>query len=89
TGDREGAEVVQAYVASPSELGEPTKQLRAFQKLTLQPGESQTVELILNERALAVWDTDTADWVVHPGTYTILVGTSSANTPLEATVTVE
>jgi len=89
TGDREGAEVAQAYVAYPAELGEPPKQLRAFQKITLQPGESQTVELTLNARALAVWDTDAHDWVVTPGTYGILVGTSSADTPLQATVTVE
>jgi beta-glucosidase len=89
TGNREGAEVVQAYVAYPPELGEPPKQLRAFQKVTLEPDESHTVELTLNDRALAVWDTDTARWVVHAGTYTVLLGTSSANTPLEATVTVE
>jgi len=89
TGGRESAEVVQAYVAYPAELGEPPKQLRAFQKVSLQPGASQTVELSLNARALAVWDTDTHDWAVSPGTYRILVGTSSADTPLEATVTVE
>jgi beta-glucosidase len=89
TGNREGAEVVQAYVAYPPELGEPPKQLRAFQKVTLQPAESQTVELTLNVRALAVWDTSTDSWVVSPGEYTVLVGTSSADTPLEATVTVE
>ena len=89
TGDREGAEVAQAYVAYPVELGEPPKQLRAFQKVTLRPAESQTVDLTLNPRALAVWNTESGDWVVHPGTYRILLGTSSADTPLEATVTVE
>ena len=89
TGDREGAEVAQAYVAYPIELGEPPKQLRAFQKVTLRPAESQTVDLTLNPRALAVWTTESGDWVVHPGTYRILLGTSSADTPLEATVTVE
>jgi beta-glucosidase len=89
TGDREGAEVAQAYVAYPAELGEPPKQLRAFQKATLQPAESQTVDLTLNPRALAVWNTESGDWVVNAGTYTILVGTSSADTPLAATVTVE
>jgi beta-glucosidase len=89
TGEREGAEVLQAYVAYPAELGEPPKQLRAFQKVTLQPGESQSVQLTLNPRALPVWDTDADDWVVNHGTYRVLVGTSSADTPLEATVTVQ
>jgi len=88
-GDREGAEVVQVYVAYPEGLGEPPKQLRAFEKVPLQPSASQTVELTLHPRALAVWDPDADDWLVNPGTYTILVGTSSADTPLQAFVTVE
>ena len=89
TGDREGAEVAQAYVVYPSELGEPPKQLRAFQKVILQPGESKTVDLALDARALAIWDTVTHNWVVNSGIYKILVGNSSDNTPLEATVTVQ
>ncbi len=89
TGDREGAEVVQAYVVYPAELGEPPRQLRAFQKVTLQPGESQSVMLTLNPRALAIWDTEADGWIVNPGIYRVLVGTSSADTPLEAIITVE
>ncbi len=89
TGDRDGAEVVQAYVAYPAALGEPPRQLRAFQKVALEPGASETVELTLEERALATWDTDGDYWSVLPGEYRIFVGTSSADTPLEATVTVE
>ena len=88
-GEREGAEVVQVYVSYPAELGEPPKQLRAFHKLALPPGSSETVNLTLDARALAIWDSATRSWVVKPGTYKILVGDSSANTPLEATVTVQ
>ncbi len=88
TGKREGAEVVQVYVSYPAELNEPPKQLRAFHKAALQPGESKMVDLTLDTRALAIWDTATHDWVVKPGTYKILVGNSSSNTPLEAAVTV-
>jgi beta-glucosidase len=88
-GERAGAEVVQVYVSYPSELGEPPKQLRAFHKLALQPGGSDTVHLTLNSRALAIWDSAAQNWVVKPGTYKILAGNSSANTPLEATVTVQ
>jgi beta-glucosidase len=54
TGQREGAEVVQVYVAYPEALGEPPKQLRAFEKVTLDAGGSQVVELTLGERALAI-----------------------------------
>jgi len=88
TGDRAGAEVVQAYVSYPAELGEPPQQLRAFRKVALQPGESEVVELALGSRALAVWDTTSHAWVVHPGSYGIQVGNSSEETPLAATVTV-
>jgi beta-glucosidase len=48
TGTREGSEVVQVYVGYPAELGEPPKQLRAFEKVTLAPGESQAVTLTLD-----------------------------------------
>lgn len=89
TGDQPGAEVIQAYVAYPAQLGEPPKQLRAFQKVTLQPGESKTVELAFNARSLAVWDTPSHDWMVHPGSYTVFVGSSSVDTPLEETVIVQ
>ena len=88
TGEREGAEVVQVYVAYPETLGEPPKQLRAFEKVTLDAGGSQMVELTLGERALAVWDSEADEWVVNPGNYRLLVGSSSVDTPLEATVTV-
>jgi beta-glucosidase len=53
-----------------------------------QPGESKAVRLQFGERALAVWSTEQSDWVVNPGTYRILVGTSSDDTPLEAIVMV-
>ncbi|MFW2387973.1 MAG: glycoside hydrolase family 3 C-terminal domain-containing protein, partial [Polyangiales bacterium] len=89
SGEREGAEVVQVYVAYPEALGEPPKQLRAFEKVTLDAGASETVELSLGARALAIWDSEADDWVVNPGTYRVLVGNSSVSTPLEATVTVQ
>jgi beta-glucosidase len=88
TGQREGAEVVQVYVAYPEALGEPPKQLRAFEKVTLDAGGSQVVELTLGERALAIWDSEASEWVVNAGTYRVLVGSSSMNTPLESTVIV-
>ncbi len=89
TGTRQGAEVVQVYVAYPAELDEPPKQLRAFEKVDLAPGEARTLRLELGERALAIWDTVAGEWAVVPGTYEILVGTSSRHTPLRAELTVE
>lgn len=87
TGPVAGAEVVQLYVAYPAVLGEPPKQLRAFARVALAPGESRPVRLVLDERALAVWGED-GGWSVTPGTYGILVGTSAANTPHELAVVV-
>jgi Fibronectin type III-like domain len=57
TGARRGAEVVQCYVApGRSRLVRPPKELAAFAKVWLDPGETTTVELILDERAFAYWD---------------------------------
>lgn len=57
TGDRAGAEVVQAYVEPPpSRLPRPRRELRAFAKAWLTPGESTTVRLVLPPRAFAYWD---------------------------------
>jgi beta-glucosidase len=57
TGDRRGAEVVQCYVApTTSRLVRPPKELAAFAKVWLDPGESTTVDLVLDERSFAYWD---------------------------------
>ncbi|HEX4821947.1 MAG TPA: glycoside hydrolase family 3 C-terminal domain-containing protein, partial [Acidimicrobiales bacterium] len=57
TGARAGSEVVQCYVAPPNgRITRPPKELKAFAKVHLQPGESTTVQLTLTERAFAVWD---------------------------------
>jgi len=88
TGARTGAEVVQVYVAYPPSLGEPPRQLRSFARVELAAGESRRVSLPLAERALAVWDANDQGWVVRRGSYGILVGTSSEDTPLSASLTV-
>jgi len=58
TGSRRGAEVVQCYVAPPADtaLGRPPKELRAFAKVWLDPGERGTATLMLDDRAFAYWD---------------------------------
>jgi beta-glucosidase len=77
-GPRKGAEVVQLYLHAPGEAAPmPPKQLRGFQKVFLEPGQTERVSFHLDQRALSYWDTDTHDWVVQNGTYHIMVGSSS------------
>ncbi|GLZ33307.1 glycosyl hydrolase [Lentzea sp. NBRC 105346] len=75
TGKREGSEVVQVYVGSPStnELKEAPKELGAFAKVTLKPGECKLVTLTLNNRAFSHWDIATHGWKITPGRHQITV----------------
>jgi beta-glucosidase len=63
TGSRAGSEVVQCYVAPASpRLARPAKELKAFAKVWLDPGETKEVELLLEDRAFAYWDPGQDDW---------------------------
>jgi beta-glucosidase len=86
SGHRTGSEVVQLYVKSPSGAGQPAQQLKAFAKITLRPGQAQTVQLTLPREAFATWLNSSVGWTVVPGTYGIAVGNSSANLPLRTQV---
>jgi beta-glucosidase len=77
TGHRAGAEVVQLYVGDPPAAGEPPKQLKGYQKVTLRPGQHRTVTFRLAAADLAVWSEAQGRSVVVPGTYSVLVGSSS------------
>jgi beta-glucosidase len=89
TGNRAGAEVIQLYVSDLSTTVEmPVKELRAFQKVTLQPGESRDVTLQIGGRAFQYWDEAKGDWAVSHGKRTLLVGTASDNLPLKTSFTV-
>jgi beta-glucosidase len=88
TGPRRGAEVVQIYVSAPAPAGEPPKQLKGFAKLTLDPRQTQHVNVTLNQRAFSIWDTTANQWAVASGQHEILVGDSSRNLPLHGAVTV-
>ena len=88
-GGMEAKEVVQLYVkARKSTLQRPDKELKAFQKVSLLPGEEKMVELTLTPRAFACYDTDLAAWTVEPGEYELLVGNSSRNIEAAAVLTV-
>jgi beta-glucosidase len=77
TGNRAGAEVVQLYIGMPAVADEPPQQLKGFQKITLQPGQSARVHFVLTRADLAYWSTAANNWATASGTYRILVGTSS------------
>jgi beta-glucosidase len=86
TGQRGGADVAQVYVGDPPSTGEPPRQLKGFQKVSLDPGETQRVRIWLPEVSFAHWDTTASTWMVSSGDYGIYVGDSSANLPLGTTI---
>ncbi|MGE5221494.1 MAG: fibronectin type III-like domain-contianing protein, partial [Omnitrophica WOR_2 bacterium] len=78
TGARPGKEVVQLYVRDPfASVPRPEKELKGFQKVSLEPGQEQPVQFILDKRAFAFYDPERKDWIVEPGEFEILVGASS------------
>lgn len=80
TGTMAGKEVVQLYVRDEkSTLDKPEKELKAFAKVELQPGEEKCVELELLPKSFASYDTAMHQWTAEPGVYTLLAGNSSAN----------
>jgi beta-glucosidase len=90
TGQRAGAEVAQLYLGFPpiAEGNEPPLQLKAFQKVMLKPGESKTVELKLDPRSFSYWSEKAHAWQVATGEFQVMVGDSSADTPLKASLTI-
>ena len=80
TGAVAGAEVVQLYVAenNPTVL-RPNKELKAFEKVTLQPGEKKTVTFEVDKKMCAYWCDKNHSWTANSGDYKFLIGTSSAD----------
>ena len=90
TGDRDGAEVAELYVAQEnSTIFRPEKELKGFKKVFLKAGEEKEVEIELSKRAFAFYDVDLGDWHVETDNYKILVGASSRDIRLEGSVKVE
>lgn len=80
TGSRAGAEIVQLYVSDlKSSLPRPVKELKGFRKITLQPGQEQTVSFTIDRKALSFYDDTKQDWVAEPGTFEALVGASACD----------
>ena len=86
TGSKAGAEVAQVYVGEPSSTGEPPKSLQGFQRVQLNPGQSQQVSVTLDARAFQYYGSN--GWTNATGTNQVYVGDSSVNTPLNGQVTI-
>ncbi|MFG1996874.1 glycoside hydrolase family 3 C-terminal domain-containing protein [Actinoplanes sp. NPDC048988] len=87
TGERAGKHVVQVYVATGAgPVRRPARELRAFAKVLLEPGEERTVEFTLDRRAFAYWDIRYGRWVVAPGEYRIQVGEDATRVVTEESV---
>ena len=83
TGDRVGKEIVQLYIGdSKSSLPRPIKELKGFEKIELQPGESKSVTFAITKDALSFYDDRVGEWCAEPGKFTIYIGSSSADTRL-------
>ncbi|MDE7450240.1 MAG: glycoside hydrolase family 3 C-terminal domain-containing protein [Paramuribaculum sp.] len=88
-GGVDGAEVVQAYVRDvKSSVARPEKELKAFAKVRVAPGQTEEVVLTFDRNAFAYYDPDDAKWTLEAGKFEILIGTSSDNIVAKVPVTV-
>ena len=89
TGDVAGAEVAQAYVGDiESTIYRPLKELKAFSKVFLQPGEEKEVTFTLSKRDFAFFNVYSGEFQVESGEFAILIGASSRDIKLIKTITV-
>jgi beta-glucosidase len=86
TGKRRGSEVVQVYLGFPAAAGEPPRQLKGMQKMTLNPGEEQTAHIRLDREAFQYWDEARNAWATATGSYQVMVGRSSRDIVYTASV---
>ena len=83
-GGRAGSEVVQLYVNDvQASVKRPLKELIAFDKITLNPGEKKRVRFNVRAKDLAFWDVGAKQWTVEPGTFQLMAGASSADIRLK------
>lgn len=88
TGKVTGKEVIQLYVADPeSSVQRPTKELKAFDKIELKPGESKEVSFTLNKRDFSYYSKVYNRWLAESGKFEILIGSSSRDIRLQGSLT--
>ena len=80
TCSKAGAETVQLYIHDKkSSVERPYKELKAFRKVFLQPGETQEISLTIDKQALSFYDDQTGRWTAEPGDFEALIGNSAQN----------
>lgn len=91
TGRRAGTEVAQVYLGLPASTGEPPRRLVGFQRVDLQPGQTEHVTITLSpdNHPLAIWDTSSQSWTVANGNYTVYLGDSSGVPNLTSTIVIK
>ncbi len=89
-GKMAGCEIAQLYIHDKeSTVFRPEKELKGFEKVFLEPGETKTVKFTLNKRSFAFYNTEISDWTAEAGEYDILIGASSRDIRTTATITVD
>ena len=83
TGKRAGTETVQVYIRRTDDAEGPLKTLRAYQRVELKPGESRYVSIDLPRERFENWDATTNTMRVVPGSYELMIGTSSSDKDLQ------
>ena len=87
TSNRPGAEIAQLYVTDEKCSEEhPLKELKGFEKIMLNPGESKVITLTLDEETFRFFSAKKNKWVLEKGAFTIHVGGSSASLPLKTSI---
>lgn len=84
TGDVTGGEIVQLYLNDEvASVERPAKELKGFQKVFLEPGETKPVSITLDKRALSFWDEPANDWRAEPGKFNVMLGASVSDIRLQ------
>jgi beta-glucosidase len=82
-GGRKGDEVVQLYINDTiASTSKPVKELKGYERISLNPGETKTVKMILTPEDLSLFDRD-MNFVVEPGIFKVMIGSSSEDIRLE------
>jgi beta-glucosidase len=88
TGQRAGTEIAEVYARLPKGTDEPYKRLAGWKRVTLAPGESQSITVTIDDRVLQTFDEEKNVWNMTKGEYQVMVGGSSDDTPLQASLMV-
>ena len=90
TGKCKGTETVQLYIRNLQDPDGPLKSLRGFQRVTLNPGESKSIDIKLDKKSFEFWDAETNTMRTKSGSYELYYGNSSQDKDLKKlTVTIQ